>query len=112
MSMKKKSILLVLMFLAPPAHGMVYSWSDSAGITHYVNKEYDIPTRFRAKAKALYPEQSENLAPQQSAQIPQTKLEEPGKDSPPVVTSEPRKIEPASVVRRSKRSRASRSTED
>jgi hypothetical protein len=31
-------------------------WKDSAGIAHFVNKEYDVPDRYKAKAKALYPE--------------------------------------------------------
>jgi hypothetical protein len=61
---KKCFLLVLLMSIEVPAHGMVYTWSDSSGIRHYVNREYDIPPRYRARAKALYPEPSDALAPQ------------------------------------------------
>jgi len=68
-SMTKKSLLFVmLMIFQTPAHGMVYTWSDSSGIRHYVNKEHDIPTRYRARTKPLYPEPSDILEPQQNLQ--------------------------------------------
>ena len=75
--MKKKCMLLVLTFLASPAYGMVYTWTDSAGIAYYTNKEYEIPLRYRAKAKHLYPEQADIGAPQQNAQNPQASTEVP-----------------------------------
>ena len=83
------------MFLELPAHGMMYSWSDSSGITHYVNREYDIPARYRARAKALYPEPSDSLTPQQNllplnVQLPGTQTQAKPEDLPkvtqPVVT--------------------------
>ena len=49
-----------VILVASPAQCMVYMWSDSAGIAHYTNKEYDIPARYKAKAKALYPEAADS----------------------------------------------------
>ena len=54
-----KNILPALLLGAVPAHGMIYMWKDSAGIAHYTNKEYDVPARYKAKAKAMYPEASD-----------------------------------------------------
>ena len=114
--MKRSVLILFAIVLSSPAHGMVYSWSDAAGIKHFSNKEYDIPTRYQAKAKALYPEQAETLAPQQNplqnAPTPQTMPVEQVKASQPVVTPEPRKIEPEPKVTKGRRNRASRSKED
>jgi hypothetical protein len=52
-------VILTIMLSASPTLATVYMWRDSAGISHYTNKEYDIPARYRAKAKALYPESSD-----------------------------------------------------
>ena len=51
-----KIILLGVMLISSPAQGMLYMWRDSAGISHYTNKEYNIPERYKARAKAFYPE--------------------------------------------------------
>lgn len=59
--------LLFALLLISPAYAMVYSWTDSVGITHFTNKEYEIPLRYRAKVKARYPEQGDSsitIAPQ------------------------------------------------
>jgi hypothetical protein len=53
-------MLVRVMLMSSPAHGMVYMWRDSAGITHYTNKEYDVPSRYKAKVKTLYPEASDS----------------------------------------------------
>lgn len=50
---------------------MIYSWTDSAGIAHYTNKEYEIPLRYRAKVKARYPEPGDSSTPPQNAHPPQ-----------------------------------------
>lgn len=50
---------------------MVYSWTDSAGIAHYTNKEYEIPLRYRAKVKARYPEQGDSSTTLQNVPTPQ-----------------------------------------
>ena len=62
-----KMVLLLLVLVLPSAvYGMVFTWTDSMGITHYTNKEYEIPSRYRVKAKHLYPEQPDVGASQQS----------------------------------------------
>ena len=53
-------LLCGLTLFAASAHGMIYMWKDSTGIAHYTNKEYNIPSRYRAKAKALYPEANDS----------------------------------------------------
>ena len=55
-----KIMMVGVMLMASPAQGMVYMWRDSSGIAHYANKEYDIPARYKAKAKALYPEAADS----------------------------------------------------
>ncbi|MEI7815710.1 MAG: hypothetical protein WCI45_00835 [Desulfuromonadales bacterium] len=47
------------MFYASSAFGAVYSWADKSGVRYFANRMYDIPERYRAKAKALYPEPSD-----------------------------------------------------
>ncbi|OGU16924.1 MAG: hypothetical protein A2076_17130 [Geobacteraceae bacterium GWC2_53_11] len=54
-----KCLLLVLLLAAAPAQGLIFMWKDSAGIAHYSNKEYDVPARYKAKVKMLYPEASD-----------------------------------------------------
>jgi hypothetical protein len=68
--MKNTCTLMMLLIFASPAYGMVYRWTDFAGVAHYTNKEYEIPSRFRAKAKALYPEQGDTAVPQQNVPAP------------------------------------------
>ena len=64
------------MLIASFAYGMVYTWTDSSGIRHYTNKEYEIPVRYRPNAKSLYPEQVDTAAPsQQNHQIERLKSE-------------------------------------
>lgn len=60
--------MVFIVFCASAAFGMVYSWVDSKGIRHYANKEFDIPERYRARVKALYPEQSDTRSVPQNVQ--------------------------------------------
>ncbi|MGB9081094.1 MAG: DUF4124 domain-containing protein [Desulfuromonadaceae bacterium] len=62
-----KIMMAALMLAASPAQSMVYMWRDSAGIAHYTNKEYDVPVRYKAKVKVLYPEASDSGAVQSGA---------------------------------------------
>jgi hypothetical protein len=90
--MKKKYLLFgILMILGTPAHGMMYTWSDSSGIKHYVNSQYDIPLRYRARAKPLYPEASDVLAPQLNMQTLDIR---PASETPPqhTKTEEPHTV--------------------
>lgn len=70
--MKSLSLLIVLLLISP-ANGMIYSWTDSAGITHFTNKEYEIPLRYRSRVKARYPEQGDSGITPQNAQASQAK---------------------------------------
>ena len=54
------NIVVAVVLVASPALSMVYMWRDAAGITHYTNKEYDIPASYKARAKALYPEATDS----------------------------------------------------
>lgn len=57
---RRTAIALSLIFLASPSYGMMYRWIDAEDVRHYTNKIYEIPPRYRAKAKALYPESGDN----------------------------------------------------
>ena len=79
--MKKTCVIMVSLVLSSTAYGMVYRWTDTRGIRHYTNKEYEIPARYRAKAKALYPEQGDITAPlQQNTQQAQPDIHKPPPD--------------------------------
>jgi hypothetical protein len=104
-----KILMVGVMLMASPAQGMVYMWRDSAGIAHYSNKEYDIPARYKAKAKALYPEAADSgqIQPQsgnvqasptvqvqpitsQQAKPPELPKEQPTATPPQIQNSSPR----------------------
>jgi hypothetical protein len=68
--MIKAATVVLVLALASSANGMVYGWTDSAGIKHFTNRRDEIPERYRSKAKPLYPEQAD-LAPAQQNAPPQ-----------------------------------------
>lgn len=45
--------VLMLLLLASSAYGEIYTWRDSKGVKHYTNSEYEIPERYRKKARVL-----------------------------------------------------------
>lgn len=119
------------MLMSSPAHGTVYMWRDSAGISHYTNKEYDIPARYKAKAKALYPEAADTAQgkPPNSSEpakpalqlpavtIQPVKSDEKPKETPPAVVAPPvvvapPEVAPAPPARKSRRPPRVRSAED
>jgi hypothetical protein len=59
--------MVCTLLLASPVQGMVYMWRDSVGIAHYTNKEYEIPARYKTKAKALYPEATDSGSNQRNS---------------------------------------------
>ncbi len=85
----KKNLLLALIFISTPAHGMVYTWTDSAGVAHFTNKDYEIPARYRAKVKSLYPEQSDTSSPQQNVQPQPAQPAAPAQQPQPVQQAMP-----------------------
>jgi hypothetical protein len=120
-----KTALVVLALLLPSAaSGMLFKWTDSKGITHYTNREYEIPERYRAKARRLYPEQADAPAPQQNQpaqQAARPDLQTPAQPgSPdgqirpqlPVATSEQRRQEVRPVSGRRARAAAASSAEE
>lgn len=50
--MKKTAVLLSLIF-ASAAYGELYTWKDARGTAFYTNSLYEIPSRYRSKAKVL-----------------------------------------------------------
>ena len=112
-----KVLMAGVVMTASPAPGMVYMWRDSAGISHYTNKEYDIPDRYKAKAKPLYPEAADSAPGKPSApgepakpvqQLPAVTVqpvapdEKPKEAATPVVAAPPAEM-PVAPVRRSRR---------
>lgn len=74
-----KKLLVMLVFVASTAHGEIYTWTDSRGTAHYTNSEYEIPVRYRAKAKVLdlgIEQKKEASSPQQNGQMQPVKPEE------------------------------------
>jgi len=49
----KRLLAIMLLMLASSAQADIYTWKDSRGIVHYTNKEYEIPARYKARAKPL-----------------------------------------------------------
>ncbi|HTP64406.1 MAG TPA: DUF4124 domain-containing protein [Geobacteraceae bacterium] len=49
--MKRLPVLLLL--VAATAQAEIYTWTDSRGTNHYTNSIYEIPEKYRAKAKVL-----------------------------------------------------------
>lgn len=113
-----KYVLTALLFVASPAFGMVYSWTDSRGIAHYTNKEYEIPARYRSRVKARFPEAADSVAPQPNLQTG-TVPPEPQSSAisgipvpqPPVVSAEPQSNVTKRGSRRERRPRRSDSEE-
>ncbi len=65
-----KRVLLLLLLSASLAHAEIYTWTDSKGTKHYTNKDYEIPERYRAKAKVLdlgIVEKKEGTSPEQAS---------------------------------------------
>ena len=63
-----KKLLIIFLFLASTAYGEIYTWKDSTGTVHYTNSEYEIPEKYRPKAKVLnlgIAEKKDNSSPQQ-----------------------------------------------
>lgn len=48
-----KKLMVMLLFVASSAYGEFYTWTDSRGVAHYTNSTYEIPARYRSKAKVV-----------------------------------------------------------
>ena len=118
-------LMMVVMLTVIPAQGMVYMWRDAAGVDHYSNKEYDIPARYKAKTKALYPEasdsgqiqplsgnvQASSVVLTQPIANQQAMPAEQSKEQPDVTAPQSKNTTQRTVLRREKRQRT-RSAED
>jgi hypothetical protein len=81
-----KSLPVILILMASTAYGEIYTWKDSRGTAHYANSEYDIPERYRSRAKVLdlgIEQKGGNPPLQQSAPL------QPGEQVTPVNRSQP-----------------------
>jgi hypothetical protein len=63
--------MILILALSSTANATIYRWTDSAGVAYYTNKDYEIPPRYRAKAKILYEELANTAATQQNTTPPQ-----------------------------------------
>ena len=75
-----KWMLVLLLFVAVPAFGEIYTWTDARGTRHYTNSMYEVPERYRAKVKTL------DLGPPP-----------PATTTPPPVTATPQQQPPAAA---------------
>jgi len=48
-----KRLVLLLLCFASAAYGEIYTWKDARGTLFYTNSLYEIPARYRSKAKLL-----------------------------------------------------------
>ena len=48
-----KKIVVLLLLMASTASGEIYTWKDARGTLFYTNSLYEIPARFRSRAKLL-----------------------------------------------------------
>ncbi|NJD90488.1 MAG: DUF4124 domain-containing protein [Geobacter sp.] len=90
-------VAILLLLVAGSSHCMVYMWQDSSGVTHYTNKDYEIPPRYSSRVKILYPETAEKPAGQTDATREQVIAESPHKPPTPVVAAQPLPATPLSA---------------
>ena len=97
-----KTLALILVLVASAAYGEIYRWTDSKGTTHFTNSIYEIPERYRDKAKTVnlgIPETRTESSPsaQPSSTAPPSYIAVPGQASPatpPVSQSQPAAFAP------------------
>jgi len=49
----KFSVLFVPLLFAATVKAEIFTWKDAKGVSHYTNSMYDVPERYRSKAKKL-----------------------------------------------------------
>jgi hypothetical protein len=59
----KRLLVVMALMLASSALADVYKWTDRRGVVHFTNKEYEIPVRYKARAKPLHLEAVQAGAP-------------------------------------------------
>jgi len=100
----KRLLMLMLLIQASGVKADVYTWTDARGTAHYTNKEYEIPQRYRAKAKPMHIESVESVGahqqgaptqPQGTPSTPTAAAPSPPSPAPPPVARAP--VSPASA---------------
>ncbi|MDD5284650.1 MAG: hypothetical protein PHD54_02225 [Desulfuromonadaceae bacterium] len=106
-------IVLTLMLPALPAQGIVFMWRDSAGIVHYTNKEHEIPARYKARAKPLYPEAGDSAPGQSSSQNSNQIANQSGQKEPAsVIAPAPINTSTVNAARKTRKPRVRSSEEE
>lgn len=106
-----KRLLVMLIFAASTAHGAIYRWTDSKGTTHYTNSEYEIPERYRAKAKVLdlgIEEKTGNSSPQQDVPPEQSETPYQSEQVQPEQPTEPSEVQSSLANRAGQHGRKNR----
>ena len=85
-------VLVLLLCGTTPAWSEIYTWKDKGGTAHFTNSMYDIPDRYRSRAKVL------NLGIEQKADTPSQQDRQLPAISQPPAMSQPL-APPATVVR-------------
>jgi hypothetical protein len=52
--MKIYVVMAFILILSSTTHDMIYLWTDTNGVTHYTNRDYEIPDRYRRTVRLLY----------------------------------------------------------
>ncbi len=105
-----KRLLVLLVFVASSAHGEIYTWTDARGIAHYTNSIYEVPGRYRSKAKVLdlgVEPKTDSSAPPQGGQVQAVKPPEqaavPPADETSAQPNSPRPVSDSPEERRQRR---------
>ena len=67
----KMVVLVLLLCGTTPAWCEIYTWKDRSGTAHFTNSMYDIPDRYRSRAKVLdlgIEQKADVSSPQQARQ--------------------------------------------
>ena len=92
---------LLCLMIAASADCIIFRWKDTSGTVHYTNKEYEIPSRYRAGVKELYPELADQPSGQSVSTVPQT----PAFMPPPDMTRQPKSENPGALPQKERRQR-------
>jgi hypothetical protein len=78
--MKISVVTAFILILSSATHDMIYLWTDINGVTHYTNKDYEIPDRYRRTVRLLYNMEVED---HQSETSKPERLKDPNADQSP-----------------------------
>jgi hypothetical protein len=74
--MLMKYLMIMLVLIASSAYGEIYRWTDSRGTIHFTNSSYEIPERYRSRAKTvnlgIQEQKTDQASPPQTASAPVT----------------------------------------